>query len=37
MNFIELVNYAWDRYLENFDAYTNIEKEIIDYYNNPTT
>ena len=37
MNFIELVNYAWDKYLEDFDAYSRVEKEIIDYYNTPTS
>lgn len=33
MNFIELVNYAWDKYLENLEDYSVIEKEIIRHYN----
>jgi hypothetical protein len=32
MNFIALVNYAWDKYLENFEEYSITEKEIIHYY-----
>ena len=35
MNFIELVNYAWDKYFENFETYSHIEKEIMSYYNVP--
>lgn len=32
MNFIELVNFAWDNYLENFETYSILENEIIAYH-----
>jgi hypothetical protein len=32
MNFIELVNYAWDKYFENFEVYTGLEKQIINHF-----
>ena len=32
MNFIELVNWSWDKYFENFEDYNVVEKEIIEYY-----
>jgi hypothetical protein len=34
MNFVELLNYAWEKYFEDFEAYATLEKEIIDYYTN---
>ncbi len=32
MNFIALVNWAWESYLKDSEAYNTIEKEILEYY-----
>jgi hypothetical protein len=37
MNFIELLNYAWDKYLEDFEAYSILEKDMISHYKNTTS
>lgn len=32
MNFIELVNWAWEKYLENAEVYNLIEQKVVEHY-----